>query len=86
MRILLKKCKGINNPNTSKAYKLSLNKFIQYIEINKINDVKQENICTIIHNYKSYLNNKDCKPATINQHLIILKTFINDYTRLNTKI
>jgi len=71
---------GILNPNTSKTYRLSINKFSQYLQENNITDLNQENIQTIIHDYKAYLKQKNYKAATINQHLIILKSFINDYT------
>ena len=74
---------GITNPNTRKTYRLSLNKFHNYLQDNNINDINQENINQVIHDYKAYLNNKNLKAITINQHLIILKTFINEYTQLS---
>jgi len=74
---------GITNPNTRKTYRLSLNKFHNYLQDNNINDIKPENINQVIHDYKAYLNNKNLKAITINQHLIILKTFINEYTPLS---
>ena len=74
---------GITNPNTRKTYRLSLKKFHSYLQDNNIHDINQENINQIIHDYKAYLNNKNLKAITINQHLIILKTFINEYTQLS---
>ena len=74
---------GITNPNTRKTYRLSLKKFHSYLQDNNIHDINQENINQIIHDYKAYLNNKNLKAITINQHLIILKTFINEYTKLS---
>ena len=74
---------GITNPNTRKTYRLSLKKFHNYLQDNNIHDINQENINQIIHDYKAYLNNKNLKAITINQHLIILKTFINEYTQLS---
>ena len=71
---------GLTNPNTQKNYKSSLQKFKTYIEEENIQEIKQENINKIIHDYKAYLNTKHYKATTINYHLIILKTFINDYT------
>ena len=73
---------GINNPNTQKTYKHKLKKFTEYLENNNINDINQENLNTIIHDYKAHLNKQNYKATTINQYLIILKTFINDYTTL----
>ena len=73
---------GINNPNTQKTYKHKLKKFTEYLENNNINDINQENLNTIIHDYKANLNKQNYKATTINQYLIILKTFINDYTTL----
>jgi len=73
---------GILNSNTSKTYRLSINKFSQYLQENNITDLNQENIQTIIHDYKAYLKQKNYKAATINQYLIILKSFINDYTTI----
>ena len=72
--------KSIPNQNTKKAYKLSLNKFHTFLQENSIDDINQENINTIIQDYKAYLNTKNLKPVTITHHIIILKTFINDYT------
>ena len=74
---------GITNPNTRKTYRLSLNKFHNYLQDNNIHDINQDNLNQVIHDYKAYLNNKNLKAITINQHLIILKTFINDYTQLS---
>lgn len=74
--------KSIANTNTQKTYRLSLNKFYKFTQENQITDITQENINTIIHDYKSHLNNTTLKAITINQHLIMLKTFINDYTPL----
>ena len=74
---------GITNPNTRKTYRLSLNKFHKYIQDNNIHDINQDNLNQVIHDYKAYLNNKNLKATTINQHLIILKTFINEYTQLS---
>ena len=74
--------KGIPNSNTQKTYRSSLNKFNKFLDENNRHDITQENINTTIHDYKAYLNNKQFKPVTVNQHLIILKTFINDYTSL----
>jgi len=74
---------GITNPNTRKTYRLSLKKFHSYLQDNNINDINQENINQVIYDYKAYLNNKNLKAITINQHLIILKTFINEYTKLS---
>ncbi len=73
---------GITNPNTSKNYRVSLNKFKTYLENNQITDINQKNINTIMHDYKAYLNTQKLKANTINIHLIILKTFINDYTTI----
>lgn len=74
--------KGITNPNTSKTYRLSLNKFHNYLLNNRLTEINQKNINQIIHDYKAYLNTQNYKAATINHHLIILKTFINDYTSI----
>ena len=74
---------GITNPNTRKTYRLSLNKFHNYLQDNNIHDINQKKLNQVIHDYKAYLNNKNLKTTTINQHLIILKTFINDYTQLS---
>ena len=73
---------GLNNPGTRKTYKSKLKKFTQFLENNNIGDVNQENLNTIIHDYKAHLNTLNLKAITINHHLIILKTFINDYTPL----
>ena len=73
---------GLNNPGTRKTYKSKLKKFTQFLEKNNIGDVNQENLNTIIHDYKAHLNTQNLKAITINHHLIILKTFINDYTPL----
>lgn len=73
---------GINNPNTRKTYKFLLNKFHNFLQNNNINDINQENINTIIHDYKAHLNTQNYKATTINQHLIALKIFINDYTQI----
>ena len=75
--------KAITNPNTQKTYRLSLNKFHSYLQDNNIHNINQENINQIIHGYKAYLNNQNLKAITINQHMIILKTFINEYTKLS---
>ena len=80
---ITKYVKGIANPNTSKTYGYSLKKFIHYLNKEGITDVNQDNIQKIIHDYKADLNNKNLKAITINQHLIILKTFINEYTQLD---
>jgi integrase/recombinase XerD len=74
---------GITNPNTRKTYRLSLKKFHSYLQDNNIHDINQKNLNQVIHDYKAYLNNKNLKAITINQHLIILKTFINEYTQLS---
>ncbi len=71
---------GLNNTNTEKTYKSSLKKFYNYMEENFIEDISNENINMIIHDYKAYLNQEGLKAVTINHHLIVLKTFINDYT------
>ena len=73
---------GITNPNTRKTYKFLLNKFHNFLQNNNINEINQENINAILHDYKAHLNTQKLKASTINQHLIILKTFINDYTSL----
>ena len=75
--------KAITNPNTQKTYRLSLNKFHSYLQDNNIHDINPENINQVIHDYKAYLNNRNLKAITINQHLIILKTFINEYSMLS---
>lgn len=62
---------------------MSLNKFYTFIQDNNNTDINQDNINQVIHDYKAYLNKQNLKAVTINQHLIILKTFINDYTPLN---
>ena len=80
--IINKYIKSIANINTQKTYRLSLNKFYKFIQENKITDLNQKNINTILHDYKAHLNKQHYKAITINQHLIILKTFINDYTPL----
>ncbi|MBE6488051.1 MAG: hypothetical protein E7Z86_05005 [Methanosphaera stadtmanae] len=74
---------GITNPNTRKTYRLSLKKFHSYLQDNNINDINHDNLNQVIYDYKAYLNNKNLKAITINQHLIILKTFINEYTKLS---
>jgi len=74
--------KGITNPNTQKTYRSSLKKFHKFLTEKEINDITEQNINTIIHDYKAYLNTKKYKAVTVNQHLIILKTFINDYTTI----
>ena len=60
-----------------------MSKFSNYLQDNNIHEINQENINQVIHDYKAYLNNKNLKAITINQHLIILKTFINEYTQLS---
>lgn len=74
---------GIDNTNTRKTYHILLNKFDKYLQESNIVEVNQQNINTIIHDYKAYLNTQSYKAITINQHLIALKTFINDYTPLH---
>lgn len=71
---------GIRNPNTRKAYKTSLNKFVTFLETNEITEINQENIATVIHDYKAYLNKQQYKPSYLNHNLIVLKIFINEYT------
>ena len=71
---------GLNNPNTERTYKSSLNKFYEFLEENGIEEVDNQNINMIIHDYKAYLNQEGFMAVTINHHLIVLKTFINDYT------
>ena len=80
---ITKYVQSIANINTRNTYRLSLNKFHKFIQDNNINDINQKNINTTIHDYKAYLNSKNLKAATINHHLIILKTFINDYTTID---
>lgn len=63
---------GINNPNTQKTYKHKLKKFTQYLEKNKIDDINQENLNTIIHDYKAHLNKQNYKATTINQFFYYL--------------
>ena len=77
-----KYAESIVNTNTRNAYRLSLKKFHKFLEEANIDDINQENINTIIHDYKAYLNNQNLKSVTINYHMIILKTFINDYTTI----
>lgn len=74
---------GIDNTNTRKTYQFLLKKFDNFLQDNNITEVNQQNVNTIIHDYKAYLNTQNYKATTINQHLIALKTFINDYTPLH---
>ena len=74
---------GIDNTNTRKTYRFLLKKFFIFLQNNNITEINQQNINTIIHDYKAYLNTQNYKATTINQHLIALKTFINDYTQLH---
>ena len=74
---------GIDNHNTRKTYKYSLVKFYKFLQNNNNTEINQKNLSQVIHDYKAYLNNKNLKAITINQHLIILKTFINEYTQLS---
>lgn len=71
---------GLNNANTTKTYKSSLKKFHTFLEESYIEEVTNDNINMIIHDYKAYLNQEGHKAVTINHHLIVLKTFLNDYT------
>lgn len=71
---------GLNNDNTTKTYKSSLKKFHTFLEESYIEDVNDDNINMIVHDYKAYLNQEGHKAVTINHHLIVLKTFLNDYT------
>ena len=74
---------GIDNHNTRKTYKYSLVKFYKFLQNNNNTEINQKNLSQVIHDYKAYLNNKNLKVITINQHLIIFKTFINEYTKLS---
>jgi len=74
---------GIDNHNTRKTYKYSLVKFYKFLQNNNNTEINQKNLSQVIHDYKAYLNNKNLKAITINQHLIIFKTFINEYTKLS---
>lgn len=79
---------GLNNLNTTKTYKSSLNKFYNYLDETGTDEITNENINMIIHDYKAYLNQEGYKAVTINHHLIVLKTFLNDYTpiQMNRKL
>lgn len=79
---------GLNNINTTKTYKSSLYKFHNYLNETATDEITNENINIIIHDYKAYLNQEGYKAVTINHHLIVLKTFLNDYTpiQMNRKL
>lgn len=73
---------SIANQNTRKNNKYLLTKFVRSLENNEITDVNQENINMIFRDYQTYLNQQKIKASTRNQHLIILKTFLNEYTNI----
>lgn len=73
---------SIPNPNTQKTYGCSLRKFVKFLEKNEITDLNQENINMIFRDYQAYLNNQNLKPISRNQNMIIVKTFLNDYTNI----
>ncbi|MBE6486062.1 MAG: hypothetical protein E7Z85_04375 [Methanosphaera stadtmanae] len=79
---------GLNNINTTKTYKSSLLKFHNFLNEIGIDEITNENINMIIHDYKAYLNQEGFKAVTINHHLIVVKTFLNDYTtiQINRKL
>ena len=58
---------GIDNPNTRKTYKSSIVKFNKFLQNNNNTDINKENINTIIHDYKAYLNTQNYKATTINR-------------------
>ena len=72
----------IANQNTRKNNKYLLTKIVRSLENNEITDVNQENINMIFRDYQTYLNQQKIKASTRNQHLIILKTFLNEYTNI----
>lgn len=73
---------SIANQNTRKSNRHSLNKFVKFLENKEITDVTQDNINTVFRDYQAHLNKLKIKASTRNQHLIILKTFINEYTNI----
>lgn len=73
---------SIPNRNTQKTYGCSLRKFVKFLEKNEITDLNQENINMIFRDYQAYLNNQNLKPISRNQNMIIVKTFLNDYTNI----
>ena len=73
---------SIPNKNTQKTYRCSLRKFVKFLEKNEITDLNQENINTIFRDYQAYLNKQILKASSRNQYMIILKTFLNDYTNI----
>ena len=73
---------SILNRNTRKTYGCSLRKFVIFLEKNEITDLNPENINMIFRDYQAYLNKQTLKPISRNQYMIIVKTFLNDYTNI----
>jgi len=74
---------SIANYNTRKSNEYSLRKFVKFLENNEIMEVSQDNINTIFRDYQAHLHAQKIKASTRNQHLIILKTFLNEYTNIS---
>lgn len=73
---------GIDNFNTRKTYKSSLNHFLHFAKTTKNTNVQQDNVNKILYLYKTYLLKHYKNAKTINQHMMIAKTFINDYSSI----
>lgn len=73
---------GIDNINTQKTYKASLNNFLKFTKITHNTHIQQNNINRIFYLYKAYLLKRYKNAKTINQHMMIAKTFIKDYSNL----
>lgn len=55
--------------NTINNYKATIKRFINYLESNKVNDLNQRNINTIMKMYRRYLNDNKLKASTRNRYL-----------------
>lgn len=76
---------GIDNINTQRTYKASLNNFLTFTRITHNTGIQQDNINRIFYLYKAYLLKRYRNAKTINQHMMIAKSFINDYSNLKIR-
>ena len=78
--VILNYVNEIKNENTRNTYSSCLNLFLKFIKKTENTNITQDNIYPTIYKYKSFLLKRYIHPKTINQQLIIVKSFFNDYT------
>lgn len=71
------------NKNTSSSYNTSLNHFFKYLKEANILEINENNVHSILEEFKGYLNKSNFKASSKNNHLKKTETFLRS---LNFKV